>query len=137
MSSNPDFLVLDRSLPSRNFLTWRLSRDAGPSLQRKADIPSKVCAEKKNAYDYLHTRVSVLHNNLTQCGDALYTFTELDADTVSLHKIALGSESFTLVAGEWLYGVTYPVSATDQRSHHLVLLCAQYRRSYILNIFVS
>lgn len=101
MSSNPDHLVLDRSLTNRNFLSWRLSRDPGPSLHSKVVLPGKVCAEKKNAYDYIHTRISVLHNNLTQCGEALYTFTQVNAQTISLQRSVFGMDKFTPVAGKY------------------------------------
>jgi hypothetical protein len=97
-----DRLLLDRRLTNRNFQSWRLSRDANPKLVQKIKIPGEVCEDNRNSYDYLHTRISLLHNILMVSEDAVFTITRIRAGTLGLQKLLLGTESFEEIAGESL-----------------------------------
>lgn len=67
-------LQLNRTFTNNVFSSWRLGSDPAPSLLAETNNPGSVHRSEQQSYDYLHTRLSLLHNHLSQHGELFYTF---------------------------------------------------------------
>lgn len=91
-------LQLDRTLTNSVFSSWRLGSDPAPSLLAEQNIPGSVHRSEQQSYDYLHTRLSLLHNHLSQHGELFYTFLD-DPQGLNLYSYG-GNVGFKHVAGK-------------------------------------
>ena len=76
---------LDRDLTNSAFQSWRLGNAQPGPLADTLELPGTVHRLRPEGYDYLHTRIAVLHNHLIRQGNTLYAF--LDDGSLKVHRI--------------------------------------------------
>ncbi|BDA47422.1 hypothetical protein COCOBI_10-2700 [Coccomyxa sp. Obi] len=80
-------LHLNRTFTNNLFSSWRFGSDPAPFLLTDSFNPGSVHRNEQQSYDYLHTRLSLLHNHLSQHGELFYTFLD-DPQGLSLYSYA-------------------------------------------------
>ncbi len=81
-------LRLNPDLVNHHFSNWRLSQGIVQHVQ-SSDLHQPVYTAEGNALDFVHTRVSVLHNHLfSGMEGALYFFSR--SESLLLHRLTLG-----------------------------------------------
>lgn len=82
-------LKLDKDLQNVVFSNWRLGT---PILEPKCavDLPSHVYRNDSGATNYIHTRHSLLRNNLIISAGRMFVFLK-DGITINLHQVDTAS----------------------------------------------
>mmetsp|Transcript_37750 Transcript_37750/g.106682 ORF Transcript_37750/g.106682 Transcript_37750/m.106682 type:complete len:536 (-) Transcript_37750:283-1890(-) len=96
MGNNNFEPLLDRSLSSPKFESWRLSFSLVDLAEAKSvRLPSKVALTAGSATDYIRTRLAALHNSLHCSNGTLYVFL-LQGSDLTLNQISLNAGSISL-----------------------------------------